>query len=403
MNIIMLSWEFPPRKIGGISPHVYNLSKGLIDKDVKVKVVTCDFPGTKDYEKIHDVEVYRIDSYKYPAPNFGSWVLEMNIEMQNQAVDIIKRIIYAGEDVVLHAHDWLVANAAIGLKHIFRIPLIVTVHSTEYGRRNGLHTDYERMIHQTEWRMTYEAWKLICCSDYMASQVRWIFNLERKKIETIPNGIDVTKYQRKQSNTEGFRRRFANDTEKIIFYVGRLVYEKGVQVLIDSLPKILSNINAKLIIAGEGYMKENLKAQADRLNLSNKVYFLGFVDDDTLNLLFQTADICVVPSLYEPFGIVALEAMASKIPVVVSETGGLSEIVEHDITGVRTYPDNSDSLAWGITRILRDDGYADWLKTKAYQKILDTYGWDVIAVKTRKLYDEVMDEYNKSSWKPTRK
>ena len=146
--------------------------------------------------------------------------------------------------------------------------------------------------------------------------------------------------------------------EKIVLFVGRLVYEKGIHVLINAVPKILSKVNAKFIIVGSGYMKEQLLNIVRSMGLEHKVLFEGFMDEATLLKLQRCADVSVVPSLFEPFGIVALEAMAAKSPVVASDTGGLSEIIEHDVTGVKVYPNNPDSLAWGITKVLLDENYA---------------------------------------------
>jgi glycogen(starch) synthase len=120
-----------------------------------------------------------------------------------------------------------------------------------------------------------------------------------------------------------------------------------------------------------------------------------------LRFLYRCADVCVVPSLYEPFGITALEAMAAKTPVVVSDTGGLAEIVEHDKTGVKTFAGNADSLAWGITRVLLDPGYAEWIRSNAYTKVSEAYNWRSIAMKTKSLYEKIRDGYTAGHWKPT--
>ncbi|MCS7124728.1 MAG: glycosyltransferase family 4 protein [Candidatus Bathyarchaeota archaeon] len=395
LRVMMLTWEFPPRIIGGISPHVYYLSKNLAKDGVKVYVVTCDFPGAPDHEVIDGVEVFRIDSYKNPSPDFASWVYLMNMNMQKEAAAINKTL--GGVDV-FHAHDWLVANAGIGLKHVFRRPLLATIHSTEIGRRNGLHSDYERMIHETEAWLTYEAWRVICCSKYMVSHVKWAFNLPEDKVVMIPNGVDAGEYEKSTVDLSQFRKRFALPEEKIVLYVGRLVYEKGIQVLINAVPKILEKVNAKFVIVGNGYMKEPLWEHVKRMGLAHKVLFTGFVDEETLRNLQKCADVSVVPSLFEPFGIVALEAMAAKSPVVVSDTGGLSEIVEHDVTGVKVYPDNIDSLAWGVTRVLLDEGYANRLRENAYRVVLEKFNWAKISQQTKSVYERVLNEYSRTLW-----
>ncbi|MEM2676968.1 MAG: glycosyltransferase family 4 protein [Candidatus Bathyarchaeia archaeon] len=395
LRVMMLTWEFPPRIIGGISPHVYYLSKNLAKNNVKVYVVTCDFPGVPDHEFVDGVEVFRIDSYKNPSPDFASWVYLMNMNMQKEAAEIVKNL--GGVDI-FHVHDWLVANAGIGLKHVFRRPLLATVHSTEIGRRNGLHSDYERMIHETEAWLTYEAWRVICCSNYMVSHVKWAFSLPEDKLIMIPNGVDAKEYEKSTVDLNQFRRRFALPEEKIVLYVGRLVYEKGIHVLVNAIPKILEKVNAKFIVIGNGYMKEQLWEYVKHMGLAHKVLFTGFVDDETLRNLQRCADVSVVPSLFEPFGIVAIEAMAAKSPVVVSDTGGLSEIVEHDVTGVKVYPDNPDSLAWGVTRVLLDEGYANRLRENAYRVVLEKFNWEKISQQTKSVYERVLNEYSRTFW-----
>jgi glycosyltransferase involved in cell wall biosynthesis len=396
LKVMMLTWEFPPRIIGGISPHIYYLSKNLAKNNVKVYVVTCDFPGAPQHEVVDGVEVFRIDSYKNPSPDFASWVYLMNVNMQKEAAVIVKSL--GGVDV-FHAHDWLVATAGIGLKHVFRKPLIATIHSTEIGRRNGLHSDYEKMIHETEAWLTYEAWRVICCSNYMVSHVKWAFGLPEDKLIMIPNGVDVKEYE-KYANVDlnSFRKKFALPEEKIVLFVGRLVYEKGIHVLINAAPKILEKVNAKFVVVGNGYLKESLSALARKMGLAHKVLFTGFLDDETLRKLQKCADVAVIPSLFEPFGIVALEAMAAKSPVVASDAGGLSEIVEHDVTGVKVYPDNSDSLTWGVTRVLLDEKYASRLRENAYKKVKENFNWEKISQQTKNVYKSVLNEYSKTFW-----
>jgi glycosyltransferase involved in cell wall biosynthesis len=393
---MMLTWEFPPRIVGGISPHVYHLSRNLAKNGVNVYVVTCDFPGAPKHETLEGFEVFRVDSYKNPSPDFASWVYLMNINMQKEAASIVKNL---GKVDIFHAHDWLVAVASVGLKHVFRRPLLATIHSTEVGRRNGIHSDYERMIHETEAWLTYEAWRVICCSNYMVSHVKLTFGLPEDKLEMIPNGVDVSQYREyEKASLTHFRRRFALPEEKIVLFVGRLVYEKGVHVLIQSVPKVLENVNAKFIIVGDGYMKNSLLEMVRNMGLAQKVFFTGFLDDETLKKLQRCADVTVVPSLYEPFGIVAIEAMAAKSPVVVSEVGGLAEIVEHDVTGVKVYPNDPNSLTWGITRVLLNEAYATRLKENAYKKAVEVFNWEKISQSTKKGYEKVLEECSKTFW-----
>ena len=176
------------------------------------------------------------------------------------------------------------------------------------------------------------------------------------------------------------------------------MYEKGIHVLINAVPKILSKVNAKFIIVGSGYMKEQLLNIVRSMGLEHKVLFEGFMEEATLLQLQKSADVSVVPSLFEPFGIVALEAMAAQSPVVASDTGGLSEIIEHDVTGVKVYPNNPDSLAWGIAKVLLDENYAKNLRDNAYKRVQEKYDWEKIAQQTKRIYEGVLGEYSKSFW-----
>lgn len=396
LHVVMLSWEFPPRIIGGIAPHVYELSRALAKNGADVHVVTCDFPEAKDREQVDGVHVYRVDSYKFPTPDFATWTAMMNLNLQLAAAEVIKSL---NMGVLIHAHDWLVANASIGLKHMFRAPLVATIHSTEYGRRNGLHNDYQRLIHSTENWLCRESWRIICCSHYMAFHVQTVLGVSALKLEVIPNGVDIQKFAGPYEHAS-FRARFATPEEKLVLYIGRLVHEKGVGILVEAIPLVLRSLNAKFIIVGEGYMKEQLIKRMQELGIGEKTFFTGFLDDTTVRQLFRTADVFVAPSLYEPFGIVALEAMAAKTPVLTTGNGGLGEIVEHEVTGIKVYP-NPESIAWGILKVLSDPDLANKLRINAYERVATMYDWENIAARTAKLYERVMEEYDAGPWKPT--
>ena len=214
----------------------------------------------------------------------------------------------------------------------------------------------------------------------------------------VPNGVNTQSYNTVEDDLKEFRKKFALPEEKIVLYVGRLVYEKGIHVLINAVPKVLQKVDAKFIIVGSGYMKEQLLNIVRSMGLDHKVLFEGFVDEESLLKLQKCADVSVVPSLFEPFGIVALEAMAAKSPVVASDTGGLSEIIDHDINGVKVFPNNPDSLAWGITKVLLDDDYRKSIRENAYKTVLEKYDWEKIAQQTKRIYEGVLGEYSKSFW-----
>ncbi|MDD3654424.1 MAG: glycosyltransferase family 4 protein [Desulfotomaculaceae bacterium] len=394
MRVLMLSWEYPPKSVGGLAQHVYDLTNALVDSGIDVHLITSGGQGAPAYEKVNGVKVYRVDPYQVSSPDFVTWVAQFNVALLEKAMSLFEDL---GEVHVLHAHDWLVAYAARALKHAWKKPLIVTIHATEYGRNHGLHNDTQRHISDVEWWLTYEAWRVICCSHYMEGELRHVFQIPKDKITIIPNGVDPTGFKVRETNVQ--RSNYAAPDEKIVFYVGRLVREKGVQVLLDAAPEILAHHpQTKFIIAGKGPFLENLKRQSMMLGIDNRVYFTGYISDAVRNNLYSWADVAVFPSLYEPFGIVALEAMAARTPVVVADTGGLGEIVNHGLDGLKAYTGDSHSLAQNILAIIKQPDFGHGLKENAYRRVLNEFSWKQIAWQTASVYQEVWEAHRNTAW-----
>ncbi|WP_034629028.1 glycosyltransferase family 4 protein [Desulfotruncus alcoholivorax] len=394
MRVAMFSWEFPPKKVGGLAQHVYDLTRDLACQGMEIHLFTLGEPGLPEYERVNGIFVYRVIPYNVSSPDFTTWVSQLNVAMLEKAIPVFSE---NNDFQILHAHDWLVAYTVRALKHAYRIPLIATIHATEYGRNYGLHNDIQKHISDVEWWLCYESWRVICCSQYMKGELKYVFQIPDDKLVIIPNGVDTDNFIQKNNNIS--RNNYAAQDEKIVFFVGRLVREKGVQVLLDAIPMILEQVpNTKFIIAGKGPYQGELQSQASRLGISNKIFFTGYIDEYTRNTLYSWSDVAVFPSLYEPFGIVALEAMAAKTPVVVSDTGGLSEIVQHRYDGLKAYPGNPRSLADMILLILKNPQQAQQLQNNAYQKVKQKFNWQDIAAKTIEVYQTVWDEHLSTRW-----
>ena len=279
MKILMLTWEYPPRVVGGIARVVHDLSKRLIKDGHDVTVVTYKEGNVPYFEDDKGVKVYRVDNYMINPNNFIDWIMQLNFNLISKATELISK---EGKFDVIHAHDWLVAYAAKSLKNSFDIPIVATIHATEAGRNSGIHDETQRYINDTEWMLTYEANEVIVNSNYMKNELQRNFGLPFEKINVVPNGVNLTMYSGIEKDYD-FRRNYAADNEKIILYAGRLVFEKGVQHLIAAMPKILENYHdAKLVIAGKGGMEDELKAQVEFLGLGKKVYFTGEMPHRTL-------------------------------------------------------------------------------------------------------------------------
>ncbi|MGB4266993.1 MAG: glycosyltransferase family 4 protein, partial [Limnochordia bacterium] len=237
------------------------------------------------------------------------------------------------------------------------------------------------------------AYAVICCSFYMCGELQRIFQVPQDKLFVIPNGVKAEQFESVVPDLAGFRGKYARPDEKIVFFIGRLVHEKGVQVLLDAVPKVLARVpNTKFIIAGKGPNEKELQHRAAAMGVADRVIFTGFVDDLTRNSLYRVADAAVFPSLYEPFGIVALEGMAAGTPVVVSDIGGFAEIIQHGHNGLTTYTGNSQSLADNIVAVLDAPALAKRLRDQAYADVITKYQWSQIAAQTEQVFHQIINQ-----------
>ena len=300
---------------------------------------------------------------------------------------------------LIHNHDWLTGEAGIVLKHDFKVPLINTIHATERGRHQGNLPDFgSYQIDRMEWRTCFEAWRVIVCSDYMVTELSSYFGTPLDKIEVIPNGVNPKELVRcTQSDIREMRQIYAPNGERLLFFVGRIVYEKGLQVLLRAMPIILDKYpNTRLLIAGKN-SQEMLPLARER-GVEYATSFLGFVSDAKRDCIYQFVDAAVFPSLYEPFGIVALEAMALDCNVIASDAGGLGEVVSHMQTGLTTFPNNPESIAWAVDRLFRYPQHAAQRRRWATYQVRTRYNWHRIAERTAEVYAEIHHERGSTDW-----
>jgi glycogen synthase len=391
MRVLMLSWEYPPRLVGGLGRHVHRLSRALVDEGHEVTVISREHPDSPPDDFKDGVRVVRVGDYP-PIITFDDlvpWVLQLNLAVQEQAT----RVALQGDFDVVHAHDWLVAYAAAAVKNTFGLPLVGTIHATEFGRHQGhLPGPMNKLIHQVEWWLTYEARRVITCSRYMADQVHEIFELPSEKQDVIPNGVDLSDFDR-PADADEIRHQMVRGDERMLFFAGRLEYEKGVQTILDALPLLESKGHkARLFVAGVGTHAEALQARVQELGLGDRVTFLGFIPESELRRYYAAADVALVPSLYEPFGMVALETMAADTPCIVADTGGLKELVVHDATGLRFTPGDATDLAATIDRLFTDAKLHHRLTVDARRMLDEQFNWRAIARRTVDVYARAINE-----------
>jgi glycogen synthase len=388
VRILTLSWEYPPRVVGGLGRHVSALTRSLAAQGHEVHVVTRDHPDAPAEEHADGIHVVRVGEAPpvIPFTDLVPWVLAFNNRVQSAAARIL-----ATHDVdVVHAHDWLVAHAAAGVKDAFGVPLVATVHATEYGRHQGyLPGPMNKLIHQFEWWLTYEARRVITCSDYMREQVSTIFELPDgsegsapDKVDVIPNGVAVRDFALPDAEVAAFRAQLTPDGRPLVLFAGRLEYEKGVQTVLHAVQHVEATLGpVRVLVAGVGTYSQELRRLVGELGLGDRVSFTGFLEDHDLRLHYAAADVAVAPSIYEPFGLVAVEAMACGTPVVVGDTGGLREIVAGG-HGLSFPPQDERQLADRLIEVLTDRGLARELTVRGRERIQARYDWGAVATST---------------------
>jgi glycogen(starch) synthase len=390
-RVLILSWEYPPVIEGGLARHVRKLAEALVRQGVRVDVLTRGVGGEAQLdagcpEDRGGVSVHRVAEPGWPRDldRFVAWVEQMNRDMLAAGEALAREQTY---DLV-HGHDWLVGRAAAELADTLGVPYVTTIHATEHGRHQGwVDKPPQSHIHAVERWMAHRADAVIVCSYYMRGHVADIFDIDERRVAMIPNGVDPSEL-RPTGDLQALRREFAAPHEKLVLLVGRLVYEKGFQLALDALPGVIARVgDVRFLVAGSGTHEAELKAQAARLGLSEHGTFLGWIGDDALHSLYRIADLCVVPSIYEPFGLVALEAMASGCPCIVADTGGLREVVPvGERVGLRFNGGDAEHLGVMIERLLVDEALRDRLVAEASEHVL-RFDWDDIAQRTRGIYD----------------
>jgi glycogen(starch) synthase len=388
VRVLIVSWEYPPVVEGGLARHVRKLAEQLVRGGDEVHVLTRGGGRLGEREDRHGVVVHRVREPDFPKDDldaFIAWVDGMNDDMRAAALALGERF-----DLV-HSHDWLVADAARRLARGWAVPWLVTVHATEYGRHQGWVDKHPQShIHAVEKRMVRDADRVITCSQYMRGHVADAFGIDAAAVTAIPNGIDPTDLQ-PVADLPRLRARYAQPEEKLVLLVGRLVYEKGFHLALDAMPRLIARLGGvRFLVAGSGTAEAELKAQAERLGLMEHGSFVGWTGDEELHSLYRIADLCVVPSLYEPFGLVALEAMASGCPTIVADTGGLREVVPAGRrVGLRFRAKDPRSLARMAEQLLADDALRDRLVAEASEHVL-RFDWADVARQTAAVYAELL-------------
>ncbi len=384
MKVLLVSWEYPPVVIGGLGRHVHHLATELAAAGHEVVVLsrrpTATDPRshpTSD-EVCEGVRVIAAaeDPHEFTfSSDMMAWTLAMGHAMIRAGITL------AGwRPDVVHAHDWLVAHPAVTLAQFFDVPLVSTIHATEAGRHSGwVSGPVSRQVHALESWLAHESDSLITCSSSMRDEITALFGPGLAEASVIPNGID----------TEGwpFAPRRTHDGPAELLYFGRLEYEKGIHDAIAALARIRrTHPGTTLTVAGDGTQLDFLIDHARRHKVRKATNFVGRVDHRGLLELLHRADAAVLPSLYEPFGIVALEAAAAGTPLVTSTAGGLGEAVIDGQTGLSHAPGDVTALAAAVRALLDAPRAAQQRAVAARERLTSDFAWHTVAVATAQVY-----------------
>ena len=399
-KLLMLSWEYPPVVVGGLGRHVHALATTLARAGHDVTVATRHAPGAPLDEVVEGVRVVRAPQDPPVIPltteHLLAWAVAFNHTLTRTALHAAR-----GHDFdLVHAHDWLVTHAAVTVKDHLGIPLVATVHATEAGRHQGwLPGDLNRGIHSIECWLAQEASRVLVCSQYMRREVSALLGVPPAKIDAVPNGVDVPRWRAAPKQIGLARAKYAGDGP-LVGFAGRLVHEKGVQHLLHALPRLRqAHPGLRAVICGDGPNRGELEDLTRRLGLEQAVSFGGFLGSG-LSATMAATDAMVVPSLYEPFGMVALEAAAAGAPLAVAATGGLAEIVEPGVTGMTFPARDEEALTHSVSTLLADRPGARRMAVTAKAMLRRRYGWPTVGEQTAAVYAAAVDGAPAASAEP---
>ncbi len=383
MRIAMFSWEtLHSIPVGGIAVHVTELAASLARRGHEVHVFTRRYHDQSEYDYIFGVHYHRC--------NFDlnrNFVDEVNNMCRSFVGNFFAVEDYVGRFDIVHAHDWMASNAAVWIKQGRGHKAVMTVHSTEYGRNgNQFFGGLSPRIQDHERHGTYCVNRVITVSHRLKGEIQWLYQVPAEKTAVIYNGVNCRAFDYWLDPGEVKRKYAIGPLDPTILFVGRLVVQKGPDILVRAMPSILRYYpHAKFVFVGDGHMKNDVCNIAHQLRVAHALRILGVKEGRDLWDLFKACDILAVPSRNEPFGIIILEGWSAHKPVVCTKRGGPAEFVWHDVNGLHV-DDTPDSVAWGLGTLLADHDRARWMGRNGRAAVDAAFSWDNIGEQTENTY-----------------
>ncbi|MBE7467090.1 MAG: glycosyltransferase family 4 protein [Planctomycetes bacterium] len=384
MRIALFSWESLDAVIvGGVGVHVSELARALARRDHEVHLFTGTTRGDQQhYERVDDVFVHRCGYERHNDFLYEMWNMCRSFEHHFFTTRAL-----TGEFDIVHAHDWMTAEVISLIRGQCTAKHVLTIHSTEFGRcGNRNHGGPSETVRHAEWQGIYLAERVICVSQALKNEIGWLYQAPADKVAVVYNGVRPERFDFETDLGEIKLGLGIHPLAPTFLFAGRIVYQKGVDLLIDAIPSVLKHVpTAMFVFAGDGEMRWDLEARTRSTGLEHNTRWLGKVEPDRLRAYFKACDAVVVPSRNEPFGIVILEAWSAKKPVVATKNGGPGEFVDHGVDGFSIF-DTPESIAWGIGNVM-----VDWTKSKQMglngrKKVEASFTWDRIASQVEDIY-----------------
>ena len=383
MRIAMLSWEsLHSIAVGGVAAHVTELAAALARRGHQVHVFTRRAFGQGGHDWTDGVHYHRCT-----YPPHSDFVDDVN----NMCRSFVDRV-FEVEDLVgrfdvIHAHDWLAANAMIWIKQGRGHKCLFTIHSTEYARcGNAFPMGRAERIRYQERAGTYWADRIIAVSQATKDEISWMYEVPPGKTSVVYNGVSPQRFDQPTDPGADKRHYHIGPSDPTILFCGRLSWQKGPDILVEAIPQILrQHPSSRFVFAGDGDMKDSLESRIRQLGVAHAVRFLGYRNGDELVRLYKLAEVVCVPSRNEPFGIVVLEAWSASKPVIASQNGGPAEYVRHEVDGLKIYP-TPDSVVWGVSRMFSDFVRARWMGRNGRKAVQERFTWDTITEQMLAIY-----------------
>ncbi|MBI2657672.1 glycosyltransferase family 4 protein [Candidatus Woesearchaeota archaeon] len=397
MKVLMFGWEFPPLSSGGLGTACHGLAKSLSSKGVEITFVLpysfeADNAGFVKMVSAGNVKIRKIDSALHPYMGPSGYKTALG-KMPGPKIygstlfDEVQRYTLAAEKIaeeedfdIIHCHDWMTFGAGIKAKEKKGKPLVLHVHSTELDRTGGHQVNQH--VYDLEKHGMHKADKVIAVSNFTKNKIIDHYGMPPEKIKVVHNAVDFSQHYFDDSID-------LKKTGKIVLFLGRMTLQKGPDYFVSAAKKVLEHDgDVKFIVAGTGDMEPFIIEKVAELGLANHVLFAGFLNQEDVERAYRMADVYVMPSVSEPFGITALEAMKNKAPVIVSRQSGVSEVVRHCLK-VDFW--DTEEMSSKIISLLRYKPLHDTMRENGYNEI-KKFSWDMPAEKCMGIYDELISK-----------